>query len=36
MDAPTTDLFRSTPPMEMRAADDGRMTLFGHFSVFNR
>lgn len=35
MDAPTTDLYRSTPPMEVRATDDGRMTLFGHFSVFD-
>lgn len=35
MDAPRSDLFRSTPPMEVRAADDGRLTLFGHFSVFD-
>jgi len=32
---PTADLYRSTPPLEVRASDDGRMTLFGHFSVFN-
>ena len=36
MEAPRDDLYRSTPPLEVRAADDGRMTLFGHFSVFNR
>lgn len=36
MDAPTTDLYRSAPPMEVRAADDGRLTLFGHFSLFNQ
>lgn len=35
MDAPHLDLFRSTPPMEVRSADDGRLTLFGHFSVFD-
>lgn len=35
MDAPTLDLYRSTPPMEVRATDDGRLTLFGHFSVFD-
>lgn len=35
MDAPTQDLYRSTPPMEVRATDDGRLTLFGHFSVFD-
>jgi HK97 family phage prohead protease len=36
MEAPREDLFRSTPPLEVRSAEDGRMTLFGHFSVFNR
>ena len=36
MEAPRDDLFRSTPPLEVRSAEDGRMTLFGHFSVFNR
>lgn len=35
MEAPHGDLYRSTPPMEVRAADDGRLTLFGHFSVFD-
>lgn len=35
MDAPTLDLYRSTPPMEVRAADNGKLTLFGHFSVFD-
>lgn len=35
MDAPTTDLYRSAPPMEVRADGDG-MTLFGHFSVFDQ
>ncbi len=35
MDTPGGDLYRSTPPMEVRAADDGRLTLFGHFSVFD-
>jgi hypothetical protein len=35
MDAPRTDLYRSTPPMEIRSSDDGRLTLFGHFSVFD-
>lgn len=36
MDAPRTDLYRSAPEhVEVREADDGRMTLFGHFSVFN-
>lgn len=36
MEAPRDDLFRSTPPIEVRSSEDGRMTLFGHFSVFNR
>lgn len=36
MEAPRTDLYRSAPPMEVRAADDGRMTLFGHFSLFDQ
>ncbi len=36
MDAPLNDLYRSADPFEVRSADDGRMTLFGHFSVFNR
>ena len=35
MDTPGGDLYRSTPPMEVRAADDGRLTLYGHFSVFD-
>lgn len=35
MDAPTTDLYRSAPPAEVRS-DDGKLTLFGHFSVFNQ
>jgi HK97 family phage prohead protease len=37
MDAPRTDLFRSAPELvEVREADDGRLTLFGHFAVFNK
>jgi HK97 family phage prohead protease len=35
MEAPRNDLYRSTPPMEVRASEDGRLTLFGHFSVFD-
>lgn len=35
MEAPRDDLYRSTPPMEVRAEANGRLTLFGHFSVFN-
>lgn len=35
MDAPTLDLYRSTPPMVVRSADNGKLTLFGHFSVFD-
>lgn len=35
MEAPKGDLYRSTPPMEVRSAEDGRLTLFGHFSVFD-
>ena len=36
MDVVTTDLYRSAPPAEVRAADDGKLTLFGHFSVFDQ
>jgi HK97 family phage prohead protease len=36
MDAPRHDLYRSAPShVEVREADSGRLTLYGHFSVFD-
>lgn len=39
MEAPTSDMFRAVCPTfaehEVRATSDGKLTLFGHFSVFN-
>jgi HK97 family phage prohead protease len=35
MDAPKHDLYRSAPPAEVRADDSGKLTLYGHFSVFD-